>query len=74
MPSIGKILFTTGLVLAGIGLIMMLSDKIPFPGKLPGDIDVKRDNMRLIFPITSSVLISLIVSGILWLFTHFRGK
>ena len=74
MQLLGKTLVVLGIVIAGIGLVLMLSDKVPLLGKLPGDISFKRDNFRIFFPITSSILISVVVSGILWLFSHFKGR
>ena len=67
-------LLVLGIVIAGIGLALMFSDRIPLWGKLPGDIDIQRDKLRVIFPVTSSILISVVVSGILWLVFHFKGK
>ncbi len=70
----GKMLVVFGLVIAGLGLALMFFDKIPFLGKLPGDISVKRENFQFYFPITSSILISIIISVLLWLFSQFKGK
>ena len=74
MQPMGKILLVLGIVIAGIGLALMFSDTIPLLGKLPGDIDMKRSNFRFVLPVTSSILISIVVSGILWLVSHFKGK
>lgn len=74
MQPMGKMLVVVGAVVAGVGLVLIFFDKVPLVGKLPGDINIKRENFRLFFPITSSILISIILSVILWLFTHFKGK
>ena len=74
MQLMGKTLVVLGVVIAGVGLALMFADKIPLLGKLPGDINIKRDNFRLFFPITSSVLISAVVSAVLWMLSHFKGK
>jgi hypothetical protein len=66
--SVGKILIILGLVIAGIGVLLLLSPKIPWLGKLPGDIVIKKDNVRLYFPITTSIIISLILTFLLYLF------
>jgi hypothetical protein len=63
-----------GVVVAGIGLVLMFSDKIPFLGKLPGDINIKRDSFQFFYPITSGIIISIILSAALWLFSHIKGK
>jgi ribose/xylose/arabinose/galactoside ABC-type transport system permease subunit len=67
MAPIGKLLITIGLVIVAAGLLLMLSDKVPWLGKLPGDITVKRDNFTFYFPLATCVLISVIVSLVLWL-------
>lgn len=68
MNPIAKLLIVAGLILVGMGLFFLLSDKVPWLGKLPGDITVKRDNFTFFFPLATCVLISVIVSLILWLF------
>jgi len=74
MPLIGKTLVVFGVVIAGVGLILTFFDKIPLLGKLPGDINIKRENVRFFFPITSSIIISIIISAALWLFSYLKGK
>ena len=59
-----------GLVLVAAGVLLMLSPKIPFLGKLPGDIRVERDNFSFYFPITTCIVISAILSLIVWLFNR----
>lgn len=68
MNPIAKLLIVAGLILVGVGLFFLLSDKVPWLGKLPGDITVKRDNFTFFFPLATCILISVIVSLILWLF------
>ena len=68
MPGLGKSLIVIGLVIAAIGLILTLAGKIPWLGRLPGDIFIKRDNFTFYFPLATSILISLILSLLLWLF------
>lgn len=66
--SLGKSLIVIGLVIALIGVILTLAGKIPWLGRLPGDIYVKRENFTFYFPLATSIIISLILSFILWLF------
>jgi hypothetical protein len=66
--SIGKLLLIAGGLIALIGLILMFSDKIPFLGKLPGDIVIKKKNFTVYIPIATSILLSIIISLILYLF------
>jgi hypothetical protein len=67
-------LVVLGLVVVAIGVALMFFDRIPFLGKLPGDISIKRDNVRFYFPITTSIVLSVLISAALWLFSHFKGK
>lgn len=67
MPDMGKSLIVIGLIIAAVGVILMLSGKIPWLGRLPGDIYVKRQNFTFYFPLATSILISVILSLILWL-------
>jgi hypothetical protein len=70
MQDIGKTLVIFGLVLLVIGGVLLLGAKIPFLGKLPGDIYVKRDNFVLFFPITTMILLSVALSLIVNLFSR----
>ncbi len=69
MPSMGKMLITVGIVLVVIGLVFTYGPKIPWLGKLPGDISIKKDNFSFYFPITTSIIISIILTI---LFSIFR--
>jgi Protein of unknown function (DUF2905) len=61
-----KILITIGAGLVIIGLLWPLLGKLPI-GRLPGDIVINRPNLKLFFPITTMLLVSIIVSIILWI-------
>jgi hypothetical protein len=65
--SIGRILIVTGLIIAGIGAAFLFSDKFLFLGKLPGDIRIERENFRFYFPIGTGILLSVILTAILWI-------
>lgn len=69
---LGKFLVIAGFALIGLGIILLFSDKIPFLGKLPGDIVVKKRNFTFYFPIATSVLISIVLSIVFYLLGHFR--
>lgn len=56
-----------GVLLAGIGVVWLLAPSIPWLGKLPGDIVIERENFRLYLPITTCILVSLLLTGIVWL-------
>ena len=65
MVTIGKLLIVMGVLLVGLGCLFLWGAKIPFVGKLPGDIYVRRGNFILYAPIASCILISIILSVLL---------
>ncbi len=65
MP-IGKTLILIGLLLIIAGLLFTFEGKIPLLGKLPGDIRIERENFSFYFPLGTCVLLSLILSLVLW--------
>ncbi|MBI5573875.1 MAG: DUF2905 domain-containing protein [Elusimicrobia bacterium] len=69
MTYLGKILIIIGIVLILLGIIFIFGIKIPYIGKLPGDILIKKENFTFYFPITTSIIISILLSIILWLIT-----
>ncbi len=69
MPAMGKVFIILGVLFIVIGLAFMFGDKIPFLGKLPGDIYIKRERFSFYFPITTSILISIVLTI---LFSIFR--
>ncbi len=68
MNALGRMLIFLGAVLIVVGLFFVFAPKIPFIGRLPGDIYVKRDNFTFYFPVTTSIIISVILTLIFWLF------
>ena len=68
MSELGKILVFTGMVFIVVGGVVLLLSKIPGVGKLPGDIMIKKENFSFYFPITTCILLSIILSLItcLW--------
>ena len=67
MPFSGKSLIVFGLVLIIVGVILTVSPHIPWLGKLPGDIAIKKENFQFYFPITTCLVISVIVTFILYI-------
>lgn len=74
MQPFGKMLILLGLVIVGVGLLLTFFDRIPFLGKLPGDISIKRENLSFHFPVTTSIVISLLLSFALWIFSYLTKK
>jgi len=62
-------LVIAGMLLVIVGLGFMFADKIPYVGRLPGDIFIKREKFSFYFPLTTSIIISIILTV---LFTIFR--
>ncbi len=63
----GKILIFAGIVLILAGLLVHFLSRMPWPGKLPGDIVIDKGNFKVFIPITTSILISLLISLVLYL-------
>jgi len=68
MPAIGKMFIILGILLIIAGIAFLLGDKIPFIGKLPGDIMIKKERFSFYFPITTSIIISIILTILFSLF------
>ena len=72
MSELAKTIILLGAVLIVVGIILLLLQKTPFLGKLPGDILVERKNFTFYFPLATSIIISIIVSLLLYLIGKFR--
>lgn len=68
MNDLGKILIVIGAVIVFTGLFLSVWEKIPFIGKLPGDILIKKDGFTFYFPLATSIIISIILTLIFKLF------
>lgn len=68
LPEFGKILLILGILFVVIGLFLMLGPKIPLLGKLPGDFMVRRGNFTLYFPLATSILLSIVLTLIFYIF------
>ena len=64
----GKMLITFGAILIVVGIIITLLGRLPYLGRLPGDIYIQKKNFTFYFPITTSILISILLSALLYLF------
>jgi hypothetical protein len=64
-----RTLILIGLILVAVGLLWPWLSKLPL-GQLPGDIVIRREHFSFYFPITTMILASLVLSGILWLFNR----
>jgi hypothetical protein len=69
LGPLGKMLILLGVFIILIGLLLLFGEKIPWIGRLPGDILIRKKNFTFYFPLTTSILISIILT---LLFTLFR--
>jgi len=72
MHELAKGLILPGVVLVAVGLILLFFQKVPFLGKLPGDILVKRENFTFSFTLATGIVVSLLISLILWVIGKLR--
>ncbi len=70
MDSLGKMLILFGVVLALLGGLLLVAGKIPYLGRLPGDIVIRRENWSVYFPLTTSILISILLTLLFSLFSR----
>ena len=63
--GIGKIITIVGIILVVLGLIFVLGDRIPFLGKLPGDILIKKGGISFYFPVITFLLVSVVLTIII---------
>ena len=68
MGDLGKSIITIGIVLVITGILMTVVGKIPGAGKLPGDIFIKKENVSFYFPLTTCILLSILLSAIMYFF------
>jgi len=69
-PSFGRILLLMGILFIVAGVIFMVAGRIPYLGRLPGDFRVERENVKVYFPLTTSLLISAFLTLMFWLFSR----
>lgn len=62
MTEFGRTLIIIGVVLVGLGILVSVAGKVPFLGRLPGDIYIKREGFVFYFPLATSIVISLILT------------
>ena len=67
MNDLGRVLVVFGLIIVAAGVLVMLVGRVPWIGRLPGDIHIQRGNWTFYFPIGTSILLSLVLTLVLWL-------
>jgi hypothetical protein len=67
MTDVGKLLIAFGLLIAGAGVVLVLVGRLPWIGRLPGDIYVQRGNWTFYFPLATSIVVSVVLTLVFWL-------
>jgi len=74
MAELGKFLLGFGIVMVVLGCLLLLASqltgKVPWFGRLPGDIYIERGSWRFYFPLGTSIVVSAVLSLLLWLFAR----
>lgn len=68
MLEIGRVLVIVGCTLLILGLVLTFAGRVPGLGRLPGDIVYRRGNFTFYFPLATSIVLSLVLTALLWLF------
>ncbi|MGA9048417.1 MAG: DUF2905 domain-containing protein [Dehalococcoidia bacterium] len=74
LAGLGKIILIFGGVIIVVGLLFIFAQQIPFFGKLPGDIFIKKDNFSFYFPIVTFIIISIVLTIVINVILHFLNK
>jgi Protein of unknown function (DUF2905) len=73
MTELGKVILGFGILLVVLGAVLMIAGRLGLPlGRLPGDIAYKGKNVSVYFPIGTCILLSVVLSVILYLIAYFR--
>ena len=66
--SLGKGLILLGLLIAAVGALLLVSEKVGWIGRLPGDITLRRGNLTVYIPLATCLIVSALLSLLFWLF------
>ena len=67
MPELGRALIVLGVVIAVVGVVLVVFGRVPWIGRLPGDIHVERGPWSFYFPLGTSIVLSILLTLVLWL-------
>ncbi len=67
VKNMGKFIIILGLILVIAGVIIHFADKIPWIGRLPGDILIKKENFTFYFPLATSIILSIVITLVIYL-------
>ena len=74
LGSLGRILLVAGLAIAVLGLVLVLAGRVPFLGRLPGDVTVRGDGWTVYAPLATSLVLSLLLTAVLSLVAWFGRR
>ncbi len=74
MTELGKLLLIVGGVIVIVGLILVFSQHMPFLGKLPGDITIKREGFSFYFPVVTFLILSILLTILVNVILRIFGK
>lgn len=72
LAQFGRVLVLIGAVILGFGILLVLADRVPFIGRLPGDIRVSGDGWTVYAPIATSIVLSVLLTAVLSLVAWMR--
>ena len=70
MNDVGRALLVFGLLIAAAGAVLLVAGRVPWLGRLPGDIHIQRGTWTFYFPLATSLLLSVALTLVLWLFAR----
>ena len=70
MGDLGKTLIVIGVVIVAVGGVLVLAGRVPWLGRLPGDIYIQRGNFSFYFPVVTSLVVSVLLTLLFWLFSR----
>jgi len=74
LNEFGRLLLIIGGIIFLLGLLLSFSGKIPYLGQLPGDILVKKKNFSFYFPLTTCIILSIVLTALVYFFTNIFRK
>jgi Protein of unknown function (DUF2905) len=67
LTDLGKALILLGIVLCALGAVLIAAGRVPWLGRLPGDIVIRRENFTFVFPLVSCLVVSAVLSLLMYL-------
>jgi hypothetical protein len=74
VEGIGKLLLVVGAIIIVLGLVFIFSQHIPFLGKMPGDITIRKDEGSFYFPVVTCIILSIVLTIVINIIMHFIKK